>query len=141
MDPFIFGGNMPLYDLQCPECGFTLEVLHGIKEEHPRIVCEKCRNGILECVILSVPHGHVVGNTVGSIADRNASRMSNDEIREHKQKEKTKGEVNGPLPEGMTREPTSPRTPQWYDKYSTKKDSEVVKMSPERQKQYIVEGK
>jgi len=131
---------MPLYDYWCRECDTVKEIFHGMQET-PRIVCESCGNGIMERVILSAPHGHVVGTTLGSLADRNSSQMSDDERKTKLAKQKT---VRGPdrmrMPEGAVKEELPQRVPQWFDKYSTKKDNEVAKMTPERQKQYIVEG-
>lgn len=34
---------MPTYNFKCPKCNHMQSIIHSIKEDHPKVVCEKCK--------------------------------------------------------------------------------------------------
>jgi putative FmdB family regulatory protein len=118
---------MPLYDYECFQCGNIIEVVHGMHEK-PDIECEACGNVAMTKVILQAPAGFIsTPKTLGALIDKNTSRMSDDE------KEMLARKTPGYKPK---KKPPK----RFYDKYLTKTNEEVVKMTPEQRAKYIKEG-
>lgn len=131
---------MPLYDYECRNCKDKTEVYQGMSED-PLTKCEKCGGEIRR--IINTCHGFVVGKTLGSLADKNTSSMSDEERRKKMEEFKTKKTINR-IPEHLrpktVEEPPPRKLQDWEKKARTKDTKEVAKMSDERLKKYINTG-
>jgi putative FmdB family regulatory protein len=78
---------MPIYELECIKCKEKIEVLQGYYDERPT-KHEECGGKLKQ--IFSVPTVRdAMGKTVGSIADYNASKMTDSQKEETKQRYQT----------------------------------------------------
>jgi putative FmdB family regulatory protein len=131
---------MPTYDYECEVCEYQQEEVHSMMDKPP-VNCEVC-GAPCKKVILVAPGGGVVNTTLGSLADKNRDSMSEDEFQSKVEEQRTKKLPGMEVPEGMERTPNKPvREKQWYDKHTTKTVQEVAQLTPEKTKEYIVNGK
>jgi putative FmdB family regulatory protein len=114
------------YDYICQACDHELEnVLQSIKDK-PKKRCPKCGKHKLERVL----HGGVYGfvnnaSTVGQLADKNTRDMG------HYQKSEIEAKAKENKPKS---------TQTIYGKYATASKSEINKMTPQQQQNYIMRG-
>jgi predicted nucleic acid-binding Zn ribbon protein len=98
---------MPIYTFECYEedggCGNVFDIkcsMNEIQKQKP--ICPECNNVKAVsrnfCDNLYVHDGSP--KTVGTLAERNASRMSNDQMQEIKTKNRIKPQFSGSLPDG-----------------------------------------
>jgi len=131
---------MPTYEFQCDNCGDNFEVVLRIADDHPT-TCDKCGAPIYQ--IYYAPMARVIGSpmTVGSLAERNTQKMSKEELAKRAEEYKTRKEdVMSPhLPDGMTIDTDKGEIP-WWKKNSKKTTKDILKMTPEKQKKYIMIG-
>lgn len=131
---------MPSYDYECDICKYQQEEVHGMMEE-PQIKCAVC-GGPCKKVILVAPAGNVACRTLGSLADKNRSKMSDDEYQHRIEEQRTKKEGGADLPDGMERKTPKPqREERWYDKHTSKSVKEVAKLTPKQTEEYVHHGK
>ena len=134
---------MPAYDYACEACGYQFEAIHGVWDKEidkPKILCDEC-GGICKIMIRAVHTVHMTEQTLGSLADRKADRLSDDERQHLAAKHETRKVGPGAkLPEGMTREKREKRTPKWWDKHTTKTTKEIKKLTPAETKNYVQKG-
>lgn len=131
---------MPTYDYQCDGCESIFEVKHGYHDE-PELECPDCGSSSFTKLlntptIIYTPGDHEC--TVGTLAERNANRMSDDAKRHLLDKQKTK-KKEGKLPPGMKRvEP--PKEKPWHID-DAKKIKKLSKISdPKKLERYIQTG-
>lgn len=99
---------MPIYTYICPDCGPFVLVTSVIKYSPlmPCPTCKQscCRDFVGDVTSLQKPFDSTP-KTVGSLADRNASKLSNDEKHELKKKLliNSEKEQSRELPSGMSR--------------------------------------
>lgn len=133
---------MITYDYFCDNCEASFEIQQSIKDK-TLVKCPKCNKLKLRRVfhvpILTSIKGEPT--TLGSLAERNAQKMSKEERARRAQEYKTKKKAARGLP-FETREPE--RIPEGYEpfykKAQTKSSKDVAKMTPEQKKKYIEEG-
>lgn len=141
---FVDTQEMITYEYECKECGQVFEVEQSIKDD-AFVTCPACSKDGLFRVIHSPLYVQVIGEatTVGQLAERNAKKMSSDEMRMAFDAQKTKKTISR-IPE--QHRPTSvkqeqlPETPAWMDKARTKTTSDVGKMNPAQLEKYVATG-
>lgn len=121
---------MPTYVFKCEECDHELEVEQGIKKPTPnRKKCPECGENKLE-ILLFAPHVYNKPGddkiTLGLLAERNASRFSDEQ-------KKAIDEKNG-----VKRKQPQPKKSFWET--SDKEMKEIASMSKEKKKKYIDTG-
>tara|TARA_Y100001963_G_C6628848_1_gene375299 strand:- start:286 stop:642 length:357 start_codon:yes stop_codon:yes gene_type:complete len=117
---------MPLYDYECEGCSHTLVDVKQSFDDNPLSLCPECNEPKLYRVITGGVHSFVKGsNTIGSIADRNASANKN-KISEERHRE------NESKPQ---------ETKAWYHKHGTASPKEINSMTNKQKAKYIMEGK
>ena len=129
---------MPTYEFTCDDCSDNFEVFLRLAEDLPTI-CEKCGGPLYQNY--QAPAGRVVGETtVGSLADINAAKMSDEEKRRRAKDYKTRKQdvMGGRLPGKVDK--TKGETP-WWREGSEKTLKELGDMTKEQQKRYIETGK
>jgi len=118
---------MPTYDYHCDKCNKTMEIFHNMFDESQQ-KCPTCNSEIYK-IYITPPYGFIdEPRTVGGLADKNASKYSNDQKEEIRLKTRSR-----PPKKQSTEKPL-------YDKYRTKTNKEVLKMTPEQRKKYILTG-
>ena len=115
---------MPLYDYECENCSHKLIDVKQSFNDEPLSFCPECKEPKLYRVVTGGAYGFVAGsNTIGSIADRNATKNKNkiNEIQAMKAESKPK-----------------PEKPFYHGNAS---NSEINKMTQKQKQKYIMEGK
>jgi putative FmdB family regulatory protein len=133
------GTFMPIYDYLCDECGHKVEEFQSIHAD-ALAKCPECDSETFHRVIGVPMLIRVSGSTtIGALADRNASRFSQEHKDSLLKKQKTRKQRSGKeMPAGMSRD-TSEATPlQWPGE--TKDTDTVSQMTPEQKKEYIEDG-
>jgi len=117
---------MPLYDYECEKCSHKLLDVKQSFDDEPLCLCPECNESALYRVISGGVHAFVKGsNTIGSLADRNATQ-DRSKIKEIKHKE-------------SENKKTEPRP--WYHKDATASNKEINSMTNKQKAKYIMEGK
>jgi putative FmdB family regulatory protein len=136
---------MITYEYECSECSANFDVRQSIKDD-AFTVCPECNKATLSRVLHSPIYVRVLGGdptTIGQLAERNAKKMSVEEMDRAQERYKTAKTINR-VPED--RRPKSQPTvkpkdmPEWMTKPRTKTTADVVKMTPEQTKKYIQTG-
>jgi len=114
------------YDYVCTDCNHELKnVMQSIKDE-PKKKCPECGNNALERVMYGGSYGFVSNtSTIGQLADKNARGMG------HYQRSEIEAKVKENKP---------PSSQTIYGKYATATKSEISKMTPQQQQNYITKG-
>lgn len=126
----------PAYDYECTQCEAEEEVCHGMLDD-PKIECSKC-GGIMEKIIKQAPMGFIGPRTLGQLADKNTSKLSDEEKKAISEKGKLPPKE---LPKGMKYVKPPPKEKSWYDQYKTKTNQQVRQMTTAERKKYIETGK
>lgn len=130
---------MPAYDFYCDACKTSFELIQSMKEDLPTL-CPDCGStdfhqefgiGIMATVIKSDNQC-----TLGTLAERNAKRMSQEEKDEIRKTPKLPAK---PLPKGMKRVQKS-NDPRWYEAYGNATPKEINRMDDHKKKKYIFTG-
>lgn len=117
---------MPLYDYECEHCSHRMIDVKQSFNDEPLSVCPKCERASLYRVISGGVHAFVKGsNTIGSIADKNATQNKT-KIQEEKHK-KSESQKSEPKP--------------WYHKNASASNKEINSMTNKQKAKYIMEGK
>ena len=113
---------MPIYEYKCENCSHRFEIRQSFKDE-PLTICQECSHESLVRVI-GVPRAIVYGGgqTVGQVADYNTRKLGRYEL-EAKRREQL-------IREGVNPDVKPEKGP----------DLSLAKMSPEKQKHYIMTG-
>jgi putative FmdB family regulatory protein len=128
---------MSLYDYLCNDCKHEEEEYQSI-HANPTKQCPECGSKTWHRVIGVPMLVQVKGGTttVGALADRNAAKMSKDEMQELVRKHKTAKQVKHELPGGMRRdEREKPEKREWPGQ--TELTEKVAQMDQEQQKNYM----
>lgn len=131
---------MPLYDYFCDDCKHEEEEFQSIHAD-PTEKCPECGSETWHRLISAPMLIRVKGGTttLGALADKNASRMSKDEMREITRKQMTAKQVKHELPGGMRRdEREKPEKKEWPGQ--TERTAKVAQMDQDQQKSYIETG-
>jgi len=131
---------MPIYDYLCNECGHKAEEFQSIHAE-PLEKCPECSSETFHRVIGAPLLICVQGGTtnIGSLADRNASRFSQEYKDKLLKKHKTRKDRSGKeLPAGMSRGESEATPVQWPGE--TVSTDKVAQMTPEQKKTYVETG-
>lgn len=117
---------MPLYDYECENCSHKLiDVKQSFKDE-PLSLCPECNESKLHRILTGGIHGFVKGsNTIGSIADKNASTNKHRISEEQHRNSETKPEAEK----------------SWYHKHGNATPSQINSMTNKQKAKYIMEGK
>lgn len=129
---------MPTYTHKCKKCDSTQEEFYHL-DDQPWIRCGEC-GGVTER-LFPAPMGFMKTRTLGSLADQNRSKMSNDEAEKKTEEIITKKtEGGGELGPGMRRVKKQKREKGFGDKHKTKTVREITKMDSKQTKRYIENG-
>ena len=117
---------MPLYDYECEKCSHQILDVKQSFNDDPLSFCPECKEPSLYRVITGGVHSFVKGsNTIGSIADKNASANKNKIAEEtHKKNESKPKESKA-----------------WYHKHGNATSKEINSMTNKQKAKYIMEGK
>ena len=138
---------MITYMYECDACEIAFEVKQSIKaEKHAN--CPKCGKDIYERVWTnSVPlYVRVIGEptTIGQIADRNAKKLSQEQMDMAAESYKTKKVIDRipdeHKPKSIADDTPKGDVPEWITKNRSKSTKEVIAMTPEQTKKYVQEG-
>ena len=127
---------MPIYQYECRSCKHNLEELQSF-DDIPLTKCPNCKKKKLFRVVTGGLGFYMSGRTVGSLADKNSSKLSEDCKQYIKQKNKTKkiDKISEKLPEGASIEtPPSQNEGLQFNK-------KLLSATPEQKLKYIKEGK
>ena len=137
---------MPEYSYICDTenegCGHFFSVFQNLSQYKPLKKCPSCSKHRLirayeEDHVYSSTKSSTKGMTLGSLADKNTSRLSADEKESLRKKHNEyKGTNNKPLPKGMKRRTSDENA--WY---KTSNFSDIKNMSDTQKKNYIRTGK
>lgn len=135
---------MPVYQYKCDACDHGFEQYQTLKEDTLRR-CPKCRKYKLYrviCAPMLVQNGEP--KTLGMLAERNASKMSDEEKRRISKEQETKRDevLYKRLPKGMRRlkKPKNCCVPD-YKKGQTVSTREIMKMTEAQKKKFIETGR
>jgi len=114
---------MPSYDFECEPCAYYTEI--NQKMFDPSLhECPVCGQNTLRKVIINPPTAFVRGEptTLGSLADRNASKMGHYELQEKSEKDSNKKKLTA--------------------EQKKKRDThqKIISMTPEQKTRWIVNG-
>jgi len=130
---------MPFYDYLCEEsdCNHAFETQHGFYDR--LTTCPECGKESLtrpfNVPVVSTP------KTLGSLADRNASKMSSSQKTELARKyQEKKDTLSGKLKPGQKIKGKVSGDKPWFEQYRKKSDKQIKAMNQKEQKKYI-EGK
>ena len=139
-----------LYEYICDKCGCNFEIVQSMKDD-ALVECPDCNSPSLRRVffppIISVHKSETDPDmTLGHLADRNRSRMSEDEKAAiTKVQEKRQGKVKSEkdLPRGMTRIERSPASDSPFvdNPLCPATRQEIQKMDSKQKDKYIKTGK
>jgi putative FmdB family regulatory protein len=135
---------MITYEYECRSCDANFEVQQSIKDD-AYTVCPECNQDTLFRVIHPPLHVQIVGEatTIGQLAERNAKKMSREEMDMAHQRFKTKKTINR-IPEDRRPESLPAETPKdnpaWLEQPRTKTTKEVTKLSPKATEKYVMTG-
>lgn len=135
---------MITYEYECRSCGAVFEVQQSIKDD-AFTVCPKCDKDTLFRVIHPPLHIQIIGEatTVGQLAERNAKKMSIEEMDMARKRFETQKTINR-IPEDRRPKSLSSEkpkdNPEWIERPRTKTTKEVTKLSPEATKKYVMTG-
>lgn len=117
---------MPIYEFSCPKCTHEFEELLSFSQYDDKVKTVECPL----CKELAVrrfdtaPHGSVVGNTVGSLADKNTKKLGG-YVGEQEAKRKEK------LPK---------RKEPWYGRLPSDKAKKILSGDKKAAEKYIRTG-
>lgn len=115
---------MPLYSFTCVKCSQEIEILQGYHDKRPT-KHKECGGKLKQN--FTVPGAYIGPQTVGSIAEKNASRMSNDAKEHYLEQSRTK------TPKGKR----SYNVPKPERKFDREKMNRIVAAPKEKQEKYI----
>lgn len=132
---------MPTYNHQCKVCEHIQSEFYCLNDE-PWIRCDKCR-GVTQR-LFPAPIGFVKTRTLGSLADKNRTGMSDDEA-EYRivsaETQKTEGGARlGPGMSRIKQVKSEKRKESFGDKHKTKTIKEIIKMDSKQTQRYIENG-
>jgi len=134
---------MPTYEYKCQSCGHELETFQHFNDD-PLKTCPNCNKDELARVISGGLASFVNSpRTLGSLAERNASRMSSElKERMREQQETRRDEVlYEQLPAGMERvEKPKGVKPPWYKTGQKVTNSQINRMTKAQKKKYVETG-
>tara|TARA_Y100001938_G_C7948016_1_gene357767 strand:- start:311 stop:664 length:354 start_codon:yes stop_codon:yes gene_type:complete len=115
-----------LYDYECTYCEHVLEDVYQKVDDEPLLNCPSCLEDGLRRIITGGLGAFVKdSNTIGGIADKNAS-LNKSKIQEAAAKKKE------------SQPQVKPDSPSYYGSATNR---EVMSMTPQQQKKYIMEDK
>jgi putative FmdB family regulatory protein len=132
---------VPEYFYECQNCEHSFEIFQHIKARRKR-KCPECGKLKLERLIQRT-FGFMGGcKTVGSLAEKNASKMSDEQKKELLDKQKTKKFKSRSIPRGHDElaTPPKPKVP-WWRKDDPSIVKKVAKMDQKQTEKYIATGK
>ncbi|MDH4266393.1 MAG: zinc ribbon domain-containing protein [Deltaproteobacteria bacterium] len=59
---------MPIYEYQCSKCAHRFEMIHGVTEKEPKILCPKCGDSRIQRMISSFSCGGLKESEAGSVS-------------------------------------------------------------------------
>lgn len=136
---------MITYEYECGTCSANFDVMQSIKDD-AYTVCPECNTNTLTRVLHAPLHIQIIGEpiTIGQLAERNAKRMSVEEMDKANAAFKTQKTINRTpeqyRPETLADVPTKDM-PEWVTKPRTKTTKQVEKMTGEQVKKYVKTGK
>ncbi len=114
-----------LYDYQCNNCEHFLEDVYQKVNDDPLVTCPKCGQDALFRVITGGAYFIVKGtNTIGGLADKNTKENKSRIQEEAAKKKESQPQVNN--------------SPSYHGSATNR---EIMKMTPQQQKKYIMEDK
>jgi putative FmdB family regulatory protein len=114
-----------LYDYECSTCGHKIVDHYQSIHDDPISLCEKCQNHSLVRLISGGLGSFLKdAKTIGQLADKNWSKMGRYKQSEIEDKSKQSKE----------------KDVSFFDKFGSASKKELIKMTPEQQKKYIITG-
>lgn len=134
---------MPVYEYECSNCQHSLEEFQSMSDK-PLVKCPACKkHKLVRCIGVPMMVRDSAPKTLGSLADRNAAKMSPDEKKKIAEQQRTRRDevLYEQLPKGMQRleKPVGHKDP-WYKKNQTVPTKKLGQMTDKQKTKYIKTG-
>lgn len=136
---------MPVYEYQCDNCHGLHEEVQSMSTYKPTKKCPHCKKNKLQRLFgAPLLVKDTAPRTLGALADRNAAKMSKEQMAKIREQQKTaKDEVlYEQLPKGLSRPEASdkPAEAAWYKKEQKVSERQLNQMTDAQKIKYIKTG-
>jgi putative FmdB family regulatory protein len=131
---------MPTYQYKCKSCEKEFEIFQHMYDT-PILSCPTCDGKVFR--IISFSFSVVTPRTLGGLADKNSSAISDDQKEELARKNKTQKteSIYKELPKGMSRTTETARPEDcWYKEGQKVPSKKLARMSEKQKRKYIMTG-